>query len=218
MLVQRRTAAPDALTADVAISPGLTIGNVTACDDEVGALTVTLEQGATVRAAVAVGCIVRPIEGDRVLLYRDQGEAFVLNVLERSAHFHATLALPGNGNLAIEAETLSVNVKQRMSLKAGTLDLQAKVLAMIGERTTWLSDSLTAIVQRWRSVAKDHELTADTMTVKATDRVAVVERVDALTAGCQSTRILGVATETAQSKVVAVTDDLRFDGKRVTVG
>lgn len=174
--------------------------------------------GVACRAAIAVSCLIRPLPGDRVLAYRSAAEVFVLAVLERSGPNYGTLALPGNGNLAVEGETLSLVSRQRLALKADTLDVQAKALAFVAEKTHWIGKALTTIVERWHSSARTHEVSADSLTVKAVNRVTIVDQLDSLRAETQSTRIAGVASETAQSKVVAVAEDLRMDGKRISMG
>ncbi|TCR64182.1 DUF3540 domain-containing protein [Bosea sp. BK604] len=196
---------------------GLATAVVAAVDEDAAHADLQLG-GASLRAAVAVSCLVRPIPGDKVLAFRGDGEAFVLGVLEREAPNYATLALPGHGNLAIEGETLSLTARQRLALKADGLDLQARTLAFIADKATWLGKALTAIVERWHVSAKAHEVSAETMTAKAENRIAIVDQVDTLRAQTQSIKIAGIVSETAQSKVIAVSDDLRMDGKRITMG
>jgi hypothetical protein len=195
----------------------LVTGHVLACDEAGQVVTLAVE-GERLDAAVAVSCLIRPIVDDRVLLARGEAGAFVLSIVERDAPNYGTLALPGHGNLAIEGETLSLTARQRLALKGDSLDLQARTLAFIADKTTWLGKALTAIVERWHVSAKTQEVSADTLTVKAVNRVTIVDQVDTLRAQTQSIKIAGVVSETAQSKVIAVTDDLRMDGKRITMG
>lgn len=192
-------------------------GRVLAVDLDAGELDLDLA-GQTRRARVATGCLVRPIETDRVLAFCADDEVFVLQVLERGGPNYATLALPGHGNLAIEGETVSLKARQRLALKADSVDLQARTLAFIADKTTWLSKALTGIVERWRISARSHEVSADTLTEKALTRIAVIDRLDSLRAESRSVKVAGIASETAQSKVIAVVDDLRMDGKRITMG
>ncbi len=196
---------------------GMAVAAVLSLADDAAHVELALA-GAACRAAVAVSCLIRPAPGDRVLVYRGGGEVFVLSVLERSGPNYGTLALPGHGNLVVEGETLSLSARQRLALRADSLDIQAKGLTFIADKTTWLSKALTAIVERWHTSAKTHEVSTDDLTVKAVNRVTIVDEVDTLRAQTQSTRIAGVASETAQSKVIAVTEDLRMDGKRITMG
>lgn len=202
---------------ELAARGALHVGQVAEVLDE-GALAIVDVDGRSHRAAIAVGCLVRPLAEDRVLVVLVGAEAFVLNVLERPAPNYATLALPGRGNLAIEGETVTLSSRQRLALRADAMDLRANALTVAADKTTWLGRLYTLIVERLRSSAKIQEASADTMTVKAVDRVAIVDRADSVQAGAQSTKIETVSTTTAQSAVIAVVDDLRIDGKRVSVG
>ncbi|MCK9908493.1 DUF3540 domain-containing protein [Microbacteriaceae bacterium K1510] len=185
--------------------------------DEDGA-TVEIEiTGVRQTASVAVGCLVRPMPQDLVLVFSEAGQSFVLTVLERTGANWSVVALPGRGNMSIEGETVAIAVRQRMSLRADTIDLQAKLFAVLADKATWIGKLYTLVADRFRSSARIQESSADQLTVKAVERITVIDRVDSLQTETQATRITGIATETAHSKVITVTEDLRIDGKRVTV-
>jgi Protein of unknown function (DUF3540) len=195
---------------------GHQIARVIGVDDDGAAVGVELS-GMQRQAIVAVSCLVRPLPGDRVLLYCDAERTYVLNVLEREGANWGVVTLPGRGNLSLEGETVAIAARQRMSLRADSIDLQAKMFAVLAERGTWIGKLYTLIADRLRSSAQVQETAADSLTVKAVDRFAIVDRVDSVQAEMQSTVISGVATETAHSKVISVTEDVRIDGKRVLV-
>jgi hypothetical protein len=202
--------APDA-------SAPLMTGRIVAADEDGVAVDVAID-GVIRQAQIATSCLIRPISGDRVLAFRTGDEVFVLNVLERIGPNYATLALPGHGNLAIEGETLSLTGRQRLALKSDRIDLQAKALAFVADRTTWLSKALSAIVERFHVSARSHETSAETLIEKSVNRTAIVDQTDSLRAQMRTVKITGVTAETAQSKVIAVADDLRMDGQRITMG
>ncbi len=205
-------------TSGAPAAPGpLRIGRVVGCDEAGVAITVRTDE-AEVAAGVAVSCLIRPVIDDRVLLVEAGGEAFVLSVLERVGPNYATLALPGHGNLAIEGETLSLRARQRLALRGDRVDLQGRTMAFVADSATWLGKALTAVVGVWRVSAREHQTSAETMTEKATTRIAVVDQLDSLSADARSVKIAGIASETAHSKVVAVAEDLRMDGKRISMG
>lgn len=173
--------------------------------------------GARHRAQVAVGCLVRPMPQDLVLIFGDPRQSFVLTVLERPGANWGVVALPGHGNMSIEGETLAIAVRQRLSLRADSIDMQTKLFAVLADKATWIGKLYTVIADRLRSSARIQEASADQLTVKAVERISVIDRIDSLQTETQATRVTGVATETAHSKVITVTEDLRIDGKRVTV-
>lgn len=173
--------------------------------------------GARHTASVAVGCLVQPMLQDIVLVFSEAGQSFVLTVLERTGANWSVVALPGRGNMSIEGETVAIDVRQRMSLRADTIDLQAKLFAVLADKATWIGKLYTLVADRLRSSARVQESSADQLTVKAVERISVIDRIDLLRTETQATRITGIATEMAHSKVITVAEDLRIDGKRVTV-
>jgi hypothetical protein len=195
---------------------GLEFARVVRCTDDGATIELHID-GVTRPAKIAIGCLIRPIAEDRVLAAVAGDEIFVLNVLERSGPNYATLALPGQGNLALEGETVTVTARQHLALRGASTQIRATVLTVIAEQTSWFGKIFTAVVERWRASLKTHEVSADTHTVKAVDRVAIVDQSDCVQAGSQVIKVSGISTETAQSKVVSVTGDLRLDGKRVSV-
>lgn len=201
----------------VEIAAGLSVGRVLGVEED--GQSVMIETGGVARrATLSVSCLIRPIEADRVLVFYGVDEVFVLQVLERIGPNYATLALPGHGNLAIEGETLSLTGRQRLALKGARIDLQATALAFLADQTTWLGKALTAIVERFHVSARSHETSTETLIEKSVNRTAIVDQTDSLRAQMRTVKIAGVTSETAQSKVIAVADDLRMDGQRITMG
>lgn len=195
----------------------MAFGRIRTCDQDAAVVTVEIA-GELRRAQMATGCLIRPIVDDRVLTVSSGDETFVLQVLERIGPNYATLALPGHGNLAIEGETLSLTGRQRLAMKGDRIDLQARTLAFLADKTTWLSKALSAIVERFHVSARSHETSADMLIEKSVNRTTIVDQTDSLRAQMRTVKITGVTSETAQSKVIAVADDLRMDGQRITMG
>ncbi|WP_456639342.1 DUF3540 domain-containing protein [Bradyrhizobium sp. USDA 10063] len=203
-------------TTERLLGPGHHIARIVSVDND--SATVEVEVGgARHAAALAVGCLVRPIPRDLVLLFCDARQAFVLTVLERAGSNRGVIALPGRGNMSIEGETIAIAVRQRLSLRAESVDLQAKLFAVVADKATWIGKLYSLIADRFRSSARIQEVSADSLTIKAIERIAVIDRIDLLQTEIQATKVTGIASETAHSKVIAVTEDLRLDGKRVTV-
>ncbi len=176
------------------------------------------EDGQLRSAGIAFGCLIRPRPGDSVLVFREGGESLVLQVLQRDGSTGAVLALPGGGAIAVEGETLAMTGRHRLTLRGDRLDLQGRSLSLMAETTTWLGKAITGVVERFTLSARRHETSAETLIEKAGDRTAVVDGTDSLRAETHLVKVTGIASETAQSKVVAVSEDLRMDGKRISMG
>lgn len=212
----RATKADLSATTERLLGPGHHIARIASVDD--GGATVEVDvDGARHAAVLAVGCLVRPVPRDLVLLFCDARQAFVLTVLERAGSNWGVIALPGRGNMSIEGGTITIAVRQRLSLRAESVDLQAKMFAAVADKATWIGKLYSLVVDRFRSSARIQEASADSLTIRAVERIAVIDRIDSLQTEMQATTVTGIASETAHSKVIAVTEDLRLDGKRVTV-
>lgn len=212
----RRRMADLAATTERLLGPGHHIARIVSVDDD-GATVEVDVGGARHAAALAVGCLVRPIPRDLVLLFSDARQAFVLSVLERAGSNCAMIALPGDGDMSIEGGTIAIAVRQRLSLRAESIDLQSKLFAVVADKATWIGKLYSLIADRFRSSVRIQEESAESLTIKAIERIAVIDRIDSLQTEMQATTVTGIASETAHSKVIAVTEDLRLDGKRVTV-
>ncbi|MES5486705.1 DUF3540 domain-containing protein [Bradyrhizobium sp. INPA03-11B] len=202
--------------AERLLEPGHHTARVVSVNDDGTAVEVDVA-GARHTATVAVGCLVRPIAQDVVLLFSVAEQAFVLTVLERTDSSWGTVGLPGDRRMSIDGETITIAARQRISLRADSIDLQAKLFAVLANKGTWIGKLYTLIADRLRSSAGIQEASADSLTIKAVERVAVIERIDSLQTETQAIKVTGIASETAHSKVIAVSEDLRLDGKRVTV-
>ncbi|XIA63687.1 DUF3540 domain-containing protein [Bradyrhizobium sp. TZ2] len=202
--------------AERLLEPGHHSARIVSVSEDGTAVEVEVA-GARHTATVAVGCLVRPIPQDVVLLFSEAEQAFVVTVLERTASSWGMVGLPGGRNMSIEGETITIAAHHRISLRADSIDLQAKLFAVLANKGTWIGKLYTLIADRVRCSARIQETSADSLTVKATERIAVIERIDSLQTETQAIRVTGIATEMAHSKVIAVSEDLRLDGKRVTV-
>lgn len=198
------------------LEPGYHTARIVTVSQDGAAVEVDVA-GARHRATVAVGCLVSPIAHDVVLLFSEADQAFVVTVLERTNFGLSTIALPGNRKMSVKGETITIAARQRISLRADRIDLQAKLFAVVADTGTWIGKLYTVIADRFRCAARIQEASADSITVKAVERVVMIERIDSLQTETQAIRVTGIASELAHSKVIAVTEDLRLDGKRVTV-
>ncbi|WOH63789.1 DUF3540 domain-containing protein [Bradyrhizobium sp. BWA-3-5] len=198
------------------LEPGHHTARVASVSDD-GTLVEVEDAGARHTARVAVGCLVRPIQQDVVLLFSEAEQTFVVTVLERTASSWGMVGLPGDRKMSIEGEIITIAARQRISLRADSIDLQAKLFAVLANKSTWIGKLYTLIADRFRCSARIQESSADSLTVKAVERIAVIERIDSLQTETQAIKVTGIASEMAHSKVIAVSEDLRLDGKRVTV-
>lgn len=181
---------------------------------------VRVAAGATEQWAMrAFSCLVEPMAGDRVLLAQVEGEAHVLAVLDRLLPGTATLSVPGGERLTVAAphlafaagETLALVAARDLTIESRTVGIRARAVSLVGRLVTVVADHL-------RSTARRHEAVADQIAVQAQSRVALVRDTDVLEAGTVMQSVAGITSTTAATAVLVAKEDVRFDGKRVTVG
>ena len=186
---------------------------------DLGASGVELEIGNEVVAArLGFGCLIRPVAGDHVLAVRTPRGVFVLAVLDRLVPDSATLSLPLGGALDLEATDIRLVARQGVSIDAGSVDVRSKRFTVVADSLTLFGRVANWVAEQMRISAKTQETVADTLSAKAFDRIVIVERSDVLRAGSVSQTIDNVSVTSAPAVVIATTEDLRLDGKRVTVG
>lgn len=142
---------------------------------------------------------------------------FVVTVLERAAFNGPVVGLLGGHNITIEAKTITLAARQRASFCADSVDLQAKLFSVLANKGTWIGKLYTLMADHVRSSARPQEASTGSLTVKVVDRATVIERIDVLQTETRAIRVTGIASEIAHIKVVALSEELRLDGKRVTV-
>jgi uncharacterized protein YfaQ (DUF2300 family) len=105
------------------------------------------------------------------------------------------------------------------------LEITASQATIRSDRLTFAADALTFVAKlltqtlgRWQSSAQNMDVVATDLATKAARRVTVVDEADMLQAGSVLQKIQSTSVTQAEAVVIAVNEDLRLDGARVTVG
>ncbi len=210
---------PEPLEMPQARSGRMAAARVLAVEPD-GRVTVAIGE-AEMPAARALSCLVEPAAGDRVLLAQVDGESFVLAVLDRREPGPApvSVSVPGAERVTLSAphlglvagETLALSAAREVTIDSRTLSLRAHALSLVARLTTLVADHL-------RSTARRREIVADQIAVQAQGRTTLVRDLDVHEAGTLVQTVAGISSATAATAVMVAQEDLRFDGKRVTVG
>lgn len=172
----------------------------------------------TLTAKRSLSCLLEPAVGDKVLLARVDHETFVLAVLDRLLPDAMTLSVRGAKRLVLSAPAIEVSAEDRLALRGRETTMQgervhllAKSFNLVGQMVAFVSDVL-------RSTAGRNEVVADQIMTRAGDRATFVSGADVSEIGTLVQNVEQVSTHTAQTSIMTAEEDLRFDGKRVTVG
>lgn len=175
-------------------------------------LALTTEDGEELFARQAGSCLLAPAVGDKVLVYQDGDDAFVLSVLVRAdAERTPDISVPGAKSLRVVAtEELELTGKM-VRLKADKLTVLAEVLAQsVGSVALHAKSVVETVVEKFS--------TARTLTVKAENRSTRIEKTDTMSAGTLIQKIDGVALQNSEIALIKAKQDVRVDGERISLG
>lgn len=195
---------------DTFSTTGLTHAIVKAFLTETDASLETLAGGSLI-ARQAASCLLAPVIGDRVLVYVDGEEAFILAVLVRSADHAAEIAVPGVERVVLSAKGRLDIHAPHVSIGTGRLDVVAKALFQAGDR-------LTSHFRRITETVVDKVIGARTITTQAETRTAAIRDVELLSAGTLVQTIDSVSTQKSEIALMTAKRDVRIDAERVSVG
>jgi hypothetical protein len=209
---------PDALSvtvetaADYALQPGRVLRKA-----EAGAIVLTGGRELTSRCATS--CLVAPEPGDLVLLATDPAETFILAVLHRPGSAPAVLtATTPSDQLVVSAARLAFRAKDDIEITAPQTTIRSSRLTFAADALAFVAKLLTQTLGRWQSSAQNMDIVATDLATKAARRVSVIDEADVLQAGSVLQKIQSASVTQAEAVVIAVNEDLRLDGARVTVG
>ena len=197
-----------------AVEEGLTVARVTQAEP-----LLLSSASRTVAGTRAFSCLIAPAEGDSVLVAEIDGAAVVLAVLKRPGLGDATLSVPdAAGAITVRAQALNLEAATSIAVRAPNITMTGTGMRFVADTIGWLGRSLSVVAERLhRSVDRD-ETIARQIATRAAHRTTVVDAVDTEKVGTKMTSVDTVATTTAEAAVIFTREDLRLDGKRITMG
>lgn len=174
-------------------------------------------------AKTAVGCLVEPTAGDRVLLTRSSEECFVLTVLART---QGQRRINIAGDLSITAERLYMQGRQEVDIEGGErLQMRSSRLAVVsgeaevyGRRVSVSGDEGHAHFQHTRLVASAIEIVSDRIAQCARQIVRRVEEVETLQVGNLVQRVRENLLVRSKRTSMTASKDVHIDGERIHMG
>ena len=192
--------------------------------DRDGARLIIRSAGKTITAHKSVSCLVQPVVEDVVALLQTTEGVFVTDILIRSDEhsdalkidLHRTDGSPQDavlsaGSLRLEAEDKLEASGKKLGFKFENILMSGSRIALVGER---LMTSMQEIVSQACKVLATYDMTS----TRAKNRVDTVSDTDQLKAGAIQTQAETVAITQAGSSIIVAKEDVRMDGKRITMG
>lgn len=179
--------------------------------------------GGVATAQTAVGCLIEPMAGDRVLLSRSGDECFVLTVLARTGDKRQINIA---GDLSISAERLHVLGREEACIDSSEhLQMRSSRIAVVsgeaeihGQRITVSAEEGHAHFRTTRLVASAIEIVGDRIAQCARQVVRRVEDVETLHVGNLVQRVRENLLSRSKRTSMTASKDVHIDGERIHMG
>lgn len=172
----------------------------------------------------ALGCLVRPRIGDRVLISSQGSEHFILTVLSRSEG-EVELYLEGDASIRAQGRLRLAGNREMELQGGGKLRLGAAQLELTSASTRLTSGQLNLNVPQVEANHDDVQVRARSVSVWAqrlTQRVdtllRMVETVETARIGQLVQTVRQAFTLNAQHAVITARKDVKIDGERIHMG
>lgn len=206
------------------INPELVTGTVIASEQTDSYL---VNAGALVLSCtVAVSCLVKPIDGDRVLVCREGSSTTVLAILDRIQTSACTLQFTGDVCLEVPAGDVSIATAQNLRLTAAKgIQLASTELAITNNITRLVAKTVDVAAHHVKAnaqiagvVAERLETVANTAIQHLTRSMRLIEESDILRAGEVLQTIKRTFSLRSRHSLISAESDVRIDGERIHMG
>jgi hypothetical protein len=180
------------------------------------------------RALQALGCLVRPAVGDRVLLSTDEaGECWVLSVLSRKDGARATeVTLPGDvrlhapqGELRLTScSDVAIGADRGLHLASDSVSLSARKADLVVEKTRLLGRIFSAQVKKVHCVGRSMESVFHRLTQRLTDSFKFVAEHDEAQAGSARQIVEETLTVHSKNELHMAEEIVKLDADQVHLG
>jgi len=172
---------------------------------------ITLDDGEQIHALQATSCLLAPVIGDTVLVFKGPDQSFVLSVLVRQAEVTAEIGVTG-------AQDVALKTKGSLALSAPHVNISARRLTLLSENLMQTGKQLVSNFSRSLETCVDKMLNARTVTTTAQSRSSAIKETETLKAGILVQNIDSVATQNSEVSMITAEEDVRLDAKRVSMG
>jgi len=183
-----------------------------------------LVSGKTVQARRAVSCLIEPGTSDTVALLATAEGVFITDVLLRPdeagqpAQINVARDDGRPQDLVLSAGTLRFDARDSLEASGKTLSFRFEAILMTSRQLALVGKKLMTSMLDIVTNAKTQMASFETTSTKARNRIDRVTEADQLKAGSIQTQADTVALTQAESTVFVAKEDIRLDGKRISMG
>ena len=152
-------------------------------------------------------------------LVEDDGRGTILHILSRAEGATSdTVVSNPDGALRLRGQSVAVETAGAHTVSAGSVAINAATADLIAGTLTMTGETLRQVYGRTQTNTRSQETMAERIVTKALERIEIIDNTDNQFVGTMSLKVTGVLTQSSYTTVLVAEEDLRMDGKRVTVG
>jgi hypothetical protein len=170
-----------------------------------------------VPAKRAASCLLEPGQGDRVWAVAQNGEVFVIAVLERADPSVTTLRVDGRMRLSA-TEGIELQTPAKLELRADELEVGAREGRVVLERCAVLATSLLAHLRKSTVVGQALETLVERVTQHSKTSYRSITELDHVHASTLDYRADGSASVHGKQTLVTAEELVKVDGGQVHLG
>ncbi|WP_157738928.1 DUF3540 domain-containing protein [Labrenzia sp. VG12] len=180
--------------------------------------------GERLSAQRAVSCLLEPRIGDLVALLDTEEGVFITDVLVRREGKTEQSRITVGGtrgeaqDLVIAAANLKIEASENIEAHARSMSFRFESILMAGRQLALVGTKLLTSMQDIVTNAKKQLASFETTSTRARNRVDRVDETDQLRAGSIQTQADSVALTQAGTSLIVAKEDIRLDGKRISMG
>lgn len=169
-------------------------------------------------AKLAASALLQPQPGDRVLLAWCDGQCWVVSVLELRTAGAAQISVPCTGTLTISHPSLQLHASQRLNVQAHALHVDAQTTRAHLGVTKLAARAIQVAAERVSLWADLVQTRAQSLLVRAEQRVTKIDQADLLQAGHVITEVDHLMQLKACHIQAKAQETVLMDGKQILMG
>ena len=178
----------------------------------------------SIRAKKAASCFMSPGVGDKVLLFIDVDESYILAVLESAAadtmyvKLDGSLVLESTAEVTIASDRINLVSRDSCSIVNDRLNLVSDSANLTLGDVNLDSRSATSSVNHNKFYAETTETVADTSTQRFRNSYRFVECMEQLKAGNLMQSVKSLFASRSRQAIIQADQDVKIDGERIHMG
>ncbi|MBF0469874.1 MAG: DUF3540 domain-containing protein [Gammaproteobacteria bacterium] len=183
-----------------------------------GRRCTTLLHGTAHTATVATSCLVQPIVGDKVLLWQDSEECFIIQILKRESN-HVTTEISCHGPLSIKSDAqLNLSAADEIGLQSQQIHLCSHREQHVANHFLFTGREAKVFLSRIDLSAERVVCRIKSLMQSLVDSVRTVKRLESVTASKLIQRASELFSVDSRRVLIGAKKEVRIDGEKIHMG